>query len=313
MRERVSRVRSKPHFPRNAPPSSLWLLTACVASVLAPVAGARAKALPVVSGSVTLTGSHSGYVRVRLPSKLTFPSDGVDMFSYNAKAWGMLLLKDDPKHSLFFLDLLAPESVKDGRTSSFYNNPSGAETPFLPAGVYRLYLLTSGKGSATLRAGKSGGKHLVLRPTTPVPMHEETTPISAVAGVVPSSFSVDGGYELRSEGLVVGHVWAEGDASEGDSFNSCLFADEPPVRFYMGCPGGEWFFGNTLHREVRHDAFTWVMAEMRAGRWWLGMTENVLGLNREAGGWVLWLAYDSLNRRSGSSPPSSGWSPGGTP
>jgi hypothetical protein len=214
--------------------SARILLTA-LSLALATTAPAWAQDPPILTGHVHLAGDTAGYVRVRIPHDIPDPKAGegnVDStFHGDAVFLGYVLRSDFPINGFhgtaggFFL------ASSDGRIGG------GGYAGALPAGVYRLYLLTSGgHAEADLTINGLDGSSS-LTPDTPIPVD---------AGPMTRRPSADGRVVIgrtvtqQSDGLMIFRAdWhlATGQVAQVERCDYPGGDGGRPDAYDAGCPG----------------------------------------------------------------------------
>jgi hypothetical protein len=224
---------------------TLATVAAVLAAVLPGVAGAATPG-PTLAGSVTVSGRGSGYVPVTLPRAVDVRSElerPTVRFTGGAYGWA-LVTNAGPKGRGYASVVKMPAAQGgapvlrlgglDPRTGSnlFFANT-------IPAGAYRLYLLTNGVGSATLRLpGLRGTASFGVRagaaPAT-------TVTLASVNGVAPPAFASGVTFGDASPTLLMTYHWIYTAAQAAAHYGWCDYGDgEPPGGQWLpGCPGSD--------------------------------------------------------------------------
>ncbi|MDQ4025440.1 MAG: hypothetical protein M3217_08120 [Actinomycetota bacterium] len=114
--------------------------------------------------------------------------------------------------------------------------------PVLPAGDYRLYLITEAPGSVRMLFDGLRGKVKVV-PDVPVDA-EVTEPQTGISVPLNLAYSYGRTYDFKGvQGFTFKVLRIEGDSWVAGRYGSCIYADEPlvpPQLAYSapGCPGG---------------------------------------------------------------------------
>lgn len=159
-----------------------WRIVLLVAALMAPILGTAAAAAPreapTLSGTVTLSGSQPGYVPVTVSHDMSLGNPFVTKYrdavtvKGGGGAAGFALVEDGLRGAILLggrSKAFEPFVKEHGVAISSLNpSPSDGATFAVPAGSYRLYLITGGKPTTvTLRfLGGTGSSRLT--PTTSV-------------------------------------------------------------------------------------------------------------------------------------------------
>jgi hypothetical protein len=214
----------------------------------APAALAGDTALPVLTERVTLTGTTTGYVRVRLSSDLHVGKinawDAPIGFT-GPRAVGYALLPDDPESlaktwvSLRFrshgggdvMSMAWGRDLATGRNDGWY----------LRAGIYRLFLLTRGGSEPiTIRFPSlpAGSRTLAVTHRVPWVVGEFSAPRDAY-GRAPMAWEATLDYEGAQPGVVFGVQWLHTTVSATWQSDSCTYDRGDRDRDLPQCQRGE--------------------------------------------------------------------------
>lgn len=181
------------------------LAAAVVAAVVTPAAAAPAKP-PTLTGTVTVAGSTTGYVSVVLAKAAVLaaglgPEAAAAVRVSGGGAFAGFALKSEVHEGPFIVGGHSPASAPDADnpevlTINYGSGGLGGDYE-LPAGKYRLYLITGGKPT-TVRLkfrGLSGTSR--LQPTTPTRAVVNGGPLPATAPVPGAGVVYAGGYAVN--------------------------------------------------------------------------------------------------------------------
>lgn len=231
----------------------VWLAVAVAAAGLPGVA--RARATPTLAREVTLSAAGSGWVHVRLARPVSFGKSGqpeVVRVSDPAAFVGVVLVREQRgawPPGVGVMALPDAGGLKYGHT--FFGHERGSSAPdddpvifrrTLPAGTYRLYLLTraAAKVTVTVRFPVAAGRRAFTIPRNTT--HHDTTSVSpGVPGTAVSpTHSHSATFALRRRGLLLNLAWWRGDISAEHQSGSCAYsgsaADPGPA--VPSCPNG---------------------------------------------------------------------------
>lgn len=154
------------------------MLVAAVVATVAPPLAAASSSVPELAGTVTLSGNQTGYVPVVIPTEARLGDPffidrrGSITVEGGGRMAGFALVQDGLKGPVIFGGHSAATSEFSEEFGAFVFDLGSMDRPrgldfVLPAGGYRLYLLTDGAPTTvTLRfAGLEGSSELT--PTTP--------------------------------------------------------------------------------------------------------------------------------------------------
>lgn len=185
----------------------LYVLLVAATGAAVPSAGAAAPANPaLLTGTTTISGSTTGYVPVVLPRDAVLPAAlgaegaaAIRVTGGGGFAGFALKSEDDPEGPLIVgghSPASAPSAERPEELTINYGSGGLGGDYTLPAGKYRLYLLTGGKPTTvTLKfRGLAGSSR--LKPTRATKAivnggpHTATAPVSGVGGVYASGYDV---------------------------------------------------------------------------------------------------------------------------
>ena len=223
----------------------------CAFAALSSLSADAAPPVPVLGEVVTVQGSRSGYVPVTLPKNVNFRAENGREISrpsvrFTGGAYGWLLQADPTGPTSGFAGHVKMPAAEGGSVVFRMDgtNPRTGEylfeTNVLPAGRYRLYLLTSGTGSVRFRLpGLRGSRALVAR--APSAARTVTDLVPTVGGVGPPAYAHGTTIESTGKGTqVLAFDWVHTVAQAAAHYASCYYKGGPPGgRWLPGCPGGD--------------------------------------------------------------------------
>lgn len=243
----------------------LRALTAAALAALAAgslPATSHAAARPSLGRQVSLAGDRTGWTPVSLPRPITAECPGQPSCAGGAAlrlaggAFGyFLVLEDDrarkPVPSVVVVRLpkaqggqvMAIAGGTDPRTGA-----SVADTGILPPGRYRMFLLTNGRGSLSVRFPELAAATVSLRSRYAISYRAVETAPTYVGPLAPSAWA--GGITIpetgvRSHGYVF--EWTKGPAAAGVVGALCLYDGAPPADTWLpGCPNGNSLMSNQV-------------------------------------------------------------------
>lgn len=228
---------------------ALVVVTAALAAVLPRGVEAATPALPL-AGQVTVSGRTAGYVPVTLPYAVDFRADGGREFerpsaTFTGGAYGWLLLTAKSERGWGFAGATRVPSALGGSTEFRIDGTdprSGerlANTATLPAGTYRLYLLTSGPGGVTFRLPGLRGT-TALGVTTRAAATATTLVAPTVNGVAPNAYANGVTFGGDTPTLALSYHYFRSTAQAAAQFGWCTYRDGPPAgQWVPGCPGAD--------------------------------------------------------------------------
>jgi hypothetical protein len=215
-----------------------------------------------LAGRLTLSGDRTGWVAVDLPRSISpyCPTDpecaAKAAFHLSGGAFGYALQYEAdtasrPPPSAIVLRL--PEA-QGGRVTAVVsgvdprNGASSSDTGRLPAGKYRLFLLTNGRGTVSVRFPELAARSLAVRPSRATPYRAAQLAPQYTGPLAPSAWA---------DGITVGPVpershayaflWTDGPAAAMSLYGGCVYDGDPPGgRWVPGCPGGRSLMSNQL-------------------------------------------------------------------
>lgn len=212
---------------------SLLVAAWLVVGATAPAPARTAPALPTLAGVTTLSGTHSGYVRVKVPvrSKLNLhydltrssgPNEAIAI-SGNGRFIGFALVPED-----------SGRFPSDARVAGTFNRCRSRGCPpseplqytkgssDVPAGIYRLYLVADGAPvTVTFRLdGPSGSTKLTPQHPLRIPM-ASPKPIFAEPAHR-GYFSGGATYRLASPSWMASALWVE-TPGLGGAYSPCMY------------------------------------------------------------------------------------------
>lgn len=217
------------------------LLATCLTAVAGgATAGAAARPVPSLTGTVTLTGSTTGYLAVRLAAPATldnaaFGRGGVTItgagryvgfFLRQEKPGGVRLLGGRAEGSRLGTYLMPLQGLADGPSLR------------LPAGSYRLYLLADGKpATVTLRLRGLAGSS-TLRPAKRVP-YTLASPAATVATPGGNVAFAGADATLDGPGIAFDFLRTVNSNFQASNTQLCFYDGKPPpapLAYAPGCP-----------------------------------------------------------------------------
>lgn len=235
----------------------------CAGLVLAVTAFPSAAAIrPTLTRQVTVTGDRTGWVAVTLPKPIqpTCPQDpacrakAALRFTGGAFGYALQYENDTAKRPVPNALVVRLPKAQGGDIYTVYtgtdprNGVNISDTGILPAGRYRLFILTKGRGSVTVRFPELPSGSLSLRPTKSAPMvAEEHTP-DYVGPLAPTTWASGITVEpngRRSHGY--SFMWVSGPAAAGSFWAGCVYDGDPwGGRWIPGCPFGQQLMANQI-------------------------------------------------------------------
>lgn len=234
--------------------AGLYLIAGALLALTGPQAAAAPPApakAPALTGTVTLSGSESGFVRVIVPKETSLGDPFVDKHrnaitvTGGGVAAGFALIEESLTrttivggHSAGFAEAYVPRAGEAVINLDLEAKRTADSALIVPKGSYRLYLVTGGKPTTvTLRFGGLSGASR-LKPTQRTVSSSQGGPLTASApgpvGVVHS-----GGYETRLTTPFVQFWFNRVDAAaHTETVNRiCLFKGKPtgPMPYGPAC------------------------------------------------------------------------------
>ncbi|HEX8004614.1 MAG TPA: hypothetical protein VF519_18160 [Mycobacteriales bacterium] len=270
-------------------------LVAAAVATAALLPGAAGAVTPgsVMSGTVTVSGRGAGYVPVTLPRAVDFRADGGrelmrPTVRLTGGAYGWLLVTTVGDRGGYAGAVRMPAA--QGGTAVFRldgSDPRTGQSLFLTstlrAGGYRLYLLSNGPGTATLRLPglRGASRTAVTRSARPA----TTTSLAPVVnGASAPAFASGVTFDSDVPALVLSFDWLYTATQAAAQFGSCRYAGAPPGgQWAPGCPGADVAMSNAV------GVFTgccgvgtasWLFAP---GRWSFGHFYDVAGVVQRGG------------------------------
>lgn len=238
--------------------------TAMCAGVLLAVTAVPSAAATryTLTRQVTLTGDRTGWVAVTLPKSIR--ADCPALSSCKAKAplkftggaFGYVLQyeNDTAKNPVPNALVARLPKAQGGEIHAIYHGTdprTGAnigDTGILPAGRYRLFILTKGRGSVTVRFPEIASGALSTRPTRSTAMVAEEHQPDYVGGLAPVAWASGVTVEphgVRSHGY--SFMWVNGAVAVGSFWAGCSYAGDPwGGRWLPGCPFGDQLMANQI-------------------------------------------------------------------
>ena len=234
--------------------AALAAMVACVAVGVMPGPSVAAARTSLVR-QLTLTGDKTGWVAVDLPRAIAAECPGTPgcaakaAFKVSGGAFGYFLIYENdtatrPVPSLVVVKLpkaegghvVAMAGGTDPRTGA-----SIADSAVLPAGRYRLFLLTKGRGTVSVRFPELKAAAVTVRPTRSTDYRAVESAPTYAGPLAPSAWA--GGITIPATGVRShGYVfdWTHGPAAAGVVGALCLYRGDPPAGTWVpGCPAGE--------------------------------------------------------------------------
>lgn len=216
------------------------------AALPSAVPAASAGALPVLAGKTTVIGSRSAYARVRLTKTLTWEQTDA-LISGDGRAIGLVLVKEEngsipkkPKAVDFIRFGKCFEEACPTR-NSFGGAGGGGTGDRLPAGIYRLYLITDGAPArVTLYLDTLHGA-TTIAPRIPARAVVQT--LTPRVPTTPTFYSAGDVAPFRGNGITWFSQTLEVPGNGTAAYDKCIYFDDPPAvqeTAYLptDCPGG---------------------------------------------------------------------------
>lgn len=228
---------------------ALVVVAAALAAVIPHGAGA-APPVSSLSGQVTVSGRSGGSVAVTLPRPVDFRAGGGREMerpsaTFRGGAYGWVLVTASGARGQGFAGATRLPAALGGSTVFRIDGTdprSGhrlADTATLPAGSYRLYLLSDGAGSVTFRLpGLAGARTLGV--TSRVPATRTTVVAPVTHGVAPPAHAagVTFGADVRT--LALSYHSFRSTAQAAAHFGWCTYREGAPGGHWVpGCPGAD--------------------------------------------------------------------------
>lgn len=228
---------------------ALVVVVAACTAVL-PRGAAAAPPSPALTGRVTVSGSGAGHVPVMLAKPVDFRADNAremltPTVTFTGGAYGWLLLTSASEQGQGFAGVTKLPAEQGGSVVFRIDgtDPLTGDQLFmtstLPAGAYRLYLLTKGAGSATLRLpGLTGVSAHNVR--TPAAVTTTTLGVPSTAGMLPPAYANGVTIDSDLPTLVLTYHWLRTTAQAAAHFGWCRYEGGPPGGQWLpGCPGAD--------------------------------------------------------------------------
>jgi hypothetical protein len=213
-----------------------------------PVSGERASAAAarrvVLGRKNVITGEGPGMVRVRIPKPATIADPlkpGRDDIAVEGRGplVGFALVEETPGWD--GISLVGGRLPRRSGLGNFYFSPSGLDnagaTMTLPAGNYRLYLLTGRRSARVsfLLDGLEGRAR--LSPRTPA-RYEVATPEARLVDGATNVYGSGADGTLSGTGLLFDFLWVKHDAHANTQYQFCLYegGERGPAPYSPGCP-----------------------------------------------------------------------------
>lgn len=238
--------------------------TVVLASVVLAVTAVPSSAAtrPTLVRQLTITGDKTGWVAVTLPKAIL--GDCAAMLDCRAKAalkltggafgFSLVFDKDNTKAPVPGAATLRLPKAEGGHVEGLMvgvdprTGVDAAETRMLPAGPYRLFLLTKGRGSVSIRFPELGGKSLSVKPTRSTPYRAVEVAPTYTGPVGPSAWA--SGITVDPDGVHsrgYAFQWTNGAIAAGSVQGGCVYEGPPPGgQWVPGCPGGQTLMANQL-------------------------------------------------------------------
>jgi hypothetical protein len=281
----------------------LSLLTTVAA---APAASAAAESRVDVAGVTVLEGSQTAVIPVRLDREaellnpLHHPGRGV-IASGDSPLVGFALVSDQPDPDLVLVGGRLPWQARLAETPTVTIPLTGLDFGDrfnIPAGDYRLYLITDGAPArVTLEFGGVPGETL-LQPQQPVPYALKMPESRTMTTPAGEAYHVSGDYaDLLSNGLIFSSEFTSYENYAGERSESCFYdRATTETDFGPGClPDG---FGNTFifatleGPTVEHGRYGYGgYPGLTRGTYGVGFNQQATGRVKDIQSLTLWLSY----------------------
>lgn len=221
-------------------------LLAVLATLVPAIPAAGAPLRPELAGTTVLTGSQTSVVPVRLsrPATLTAPDFGGGagvVASGGGRLAGFALVSDEDRPERILVGGRLPWNVSASLPSVTVVIPL-AGYPFfgpyeIPAGDYRLYLLTDGEPARVeLRFGGLDGE-TTLQPVQAVPQTFRVLDEPLIATPGQGYVALGSSARLSSNGLIFNSRLARYESYIGERVESCVYERETTdTDFAPNCP-----------------------------------------------------------------------------
>jgi hypothetical protein len=217
---------------------------------------------PSLVRQVTVSGDRTGWTSVTLPRAVAAECPGQRTCARKAAlrlsggAFGYFLVyeKDDATQPVPSVVVVRLPKAQGGRVVAIAGGRDPrtgadvAETAVLPAGRYRLFLLTNGRGAVSVRFPELAAGAVSVRAARAAPFRAVETAPQYAGPLAPSAWA--GGITVPATGVRShGYVfdWTRGPAAAGVVGGLCLYHGAPPADTWLpGCPAGQSLMSNQM-------------------------------------------------------------------
>lgn len=282
------------------------------AAVLLAMTLPAASALPSVAATrtslvrqVTITGDRTGWVAVTLPASILADCPAVPScvpkaalrLSGGAYGYSLVYENDTASKPVPASVVLRLPKAQGGSIMGLVSGTdprtgiNTSDTRRLPAGRYRLFLLTNGRGSVSVRFPELRIGSLATRPTRSTAVKAVEAKPDLGGPLAPSAWASgvtvdpDG---VRSRGY--SFAWTDGAVAVGSVMAGCVYNGAPPNgRWVPGCPGGSSLMANQLTPATNCCGTAYGIAIGGSGRFSFGQYYVQGGPVTSAGMFFVWL------------------------
>lgn len=260
---------------------------------------------PALTRQVTITGDRTGWVAVTLPKPVqsacpilpACKAKAPVRFTGGAFGYVLQYENDTAKVPVPNALVLRLPKAQGGELYAVFlgtdprTGASTQETGILPAGRYRLFILTKGRGSVTMRFPEIASGSLSTRPTRSTAMVAEEHKPDYVAGLAPTAWA--SGITVDPRGVrshAYAFMWVNGPVAAGSVWAGCGYAGDPwGGRWTPGCPFGDQLMANQIQPArdccgTGHGAWYGAMNRFSFGQYYI---QN--GPITNAGAFFVWL------------------------
>lgn len=209
---------------------------------------------------LTISGDRTGWVAVTLPKSILPDCPAITScapkaalrFSGGAYGYSLVYENDTASKPVPAAVVLRLPKAQGGSVMGLVSGHdprtgvNSSDTRRLPAGKYRLFILTNGRGSVTVRFPELGNGSLSTRSTRSTAVKAVEAKPDFVGPLAPSAWAsgvtVDPG-GVRSRGY--SFMWTDGAVAVGSVMAGCVYDGAPPNgQWVPGCPGGSSLMAN---------------------------------------------------------------------
>jgi hypothetical protein len=277
-----------------------------LATVAAAPPASAAESRVDLAGVTVLEGSQTAVIPVRLDrdaellNPVYFPGQGV-IASGDSPLVGFALVSDQPEPEVVLVGGLLPWKVDNPRATVTIplTGVDFGDRFNIPAGDYRLYLITDGEpGRVTLELGGLSGER-VLRPQQPVPYALKMPESRSITTPTGENFHVNGDHaDLQSNGLIFSSDFTIYTKYLSSRSETCFY-DRATTEsdFGPGCLpdgfGSAFVINDFTTLTDRHGRYSYGgYPGLTPGTYGVGQNQQDVGEVEEFSTLTLWLSYE---------------------